>query len=134
MVDQLAKEIAAHASINEEQGKIAAEIAIEFIKKRVADKVDQKVNEVLTLTSATIKAEVYEAVTGEPKETFMEKASEMTNDAKEKIGEFAGDAKEKIGEFADTARNFFSNRFGKKEEEKKDDDKKTDDKIAEKKD
>lgn len=134
MVDQLAKEIAAHASINEEQGKIAAEIAIEFIKKRVADKVDQKVNEVLTLTSATIKAEVYEAVTGEPKETFMEKASDMADDAKEKIGEFAGDAKEKIGEFADTARNFFSSRFGGGKKEEKKDDKKSDDKIEEKKD
>ena len=132
MVDELAKEIAANASINEEQGKIAAEIAIAFIKKRVAEKVDQKVNEVLTLTSATIKAEIHEAVTGEPKESFMEKASEFAGDAKDKIGEFAGDAKDKIGDFAESARGFFSSRFGgkKEEEEKKKDDKK----IEEKKD
>lgn len=117
MVEQLTKEIAESAGISEEQAKKAAETAIAFIKKRVADKVDAKVNEVLSLTSATIKAEIHEAVTGEPKETFMEKASE-----------FADDAKEKIGEFADSARSFFSNRFGrkkdeaedKKEEEKKD--------------
>lgn len=134
MVEQLAKEIAANASINEEQGKIAAEIAIAFIKKRVADKVDQKVNEVLTLTSATIKAEIHEAVTGEPKETFMEKASEMADDAKEKIGEFAGDAKEKIGDFADSAKNFFSSRFGSKKDDDKKEDKKEDDKVGEKKD
>lgn len=132
MVEQLTKEIAESAGISEEQAKKAAETAIAFIKKRVADKVDAKVNEVLSLTSATIKAEIHEAVTGEPKETFMEKASEFADDAKEKIGEFAGDAKEKIGEFADSARSFFSNRFNRKKDEKED--KKEDDKVEEKKD
>ncbi|HAS44276.1 MAG TPA: hypothetical protein DCS93_27610 [Microscillaceae bacterium] len=124
MIEQLTKEIAEAAGISEEQAKKAAETSIAFIKKRVADKVDAKVNEVLSLTSATIKAEIHEAVTGEPKETFMEKASEFADDAREKIGEFAGDAKEKIGEFADSAKSFFSSRFGKKKEEEKKDDKK----------
>lgn len=131
MIEQLTKEIAEAAGISEEQAKKAAETSVEFIKKRVADKVDAKVNEVLSLTSATIKAEIHEAVTGEPKESFMEKASEFAGDAREKIGEFAGDAKEKIGEFADSAKNFFSSRFGKKKE---DDDKQKDDNKEEKKD
>ncbi|MDX2303088.1 MAG: hypothetical protein NW226_09820 [Microscillaceae bacterium] len=124
LMEALIKKIAEAADISEDKAKIAAEAAIEFIKERVAHSIDTKVEQAVKNMAWTIKAEVHEAVTGEPAATFTEKFSEFAEDAKEKLGDLAEDTKEKLGEFAKSAKSFFSGLGAKKTKEvdKKEDD------------
>lgn len=115
-MEALIQKIVEQADIPEDKAKIAAEAAIEFIKERVSNSIDTKVEQAVRNMAHTIQAEVHEAVTGEPLPTFGEKVNEFAEDAKEKIEDFAEDTKERLGEFAKTAKSFFSG-FGKKGEE-----------------
>lgn len=124
-MEELVKKIAEKAGIPEDKARMAAEAATEFINERVAHTIDNQVASALKNMTVAIKAEVHEAVTGEPAETFFEKMGDLAEGAKEKIEDFAGDAKEKFKEFAKTAKGFFSSFATKKEEAPKEEEKKS---------
>ncbi|GAB4403473.1 MAG: hypothetical protein OHK0053_28320 [Microscillaceae bacterium] len=107
--------------LSDDKAQMAAEAAIEFIKSRVAHSLDDKVDAALKTLHWSIKAEVHEALTGEPAATFYEKMGDFAEGAKEKLGDFAEGAKDKISDFAKSAKNFFAG-FGKKEEKKEEGD------------
>jgi hypothetical protein len=129
-METLIKLIAEKADITEDKAKIATEVAIEFIKERVAHTIDNKVSEAVKNMAWVIKAEVHEAVTGEPTKTWGEKVGNIADKASDKIEDFTEDAGKKLGEWASSAKNFFG--FGKKEEEKKDEKEDEKGKIEEK--
>ncbi len=112
-MEELTKHIAAHADLPEDKAKLAAEAALDFIKKRVANTLDDKIVTATKNLNWLIKAEVHEALTGEPAATFSEKMGDFAEGAKEKLGDFAEGAKEKLGEFSKSAKNFFGS-FTKK--------------------
>ncbi len=119
-MEELTKHIAAHADLPEDKAKLAAEAAIDFIKKRVAATLDDKIVTATKNLNWLIKAEVHEALTGEPATTFGEKMEDFAEGAKEKLGDLAEGAKEKFGEFSKSAKNFFGS-FGKKAQDDKND-------------
>ncbi len=116
-MEALIKKIAEHAQIDEAKAKLAAEAAVAYINSRVATAVDTQVAEAVQKLAFTIKAEVHEAVTGEPATSTMERLSGFAAGAKDKIGDLAEDAGEAISGFAKKVGGFF-NFGGKKEEEK----------------
>jgi uncharacterized protein YabN with tetrapyrrole methylase and pyrophosphatase domain len=113
-MEELSKYIAAHADLPKDKADLAAAAAIEFIKKRVADTVDDQVLTATKNLGWLIKAEVHEALTGEPDATLSERFGDFTEDAKEKFGDLAEGAKEKMGALSKNAKNFFGS-FMKKD-------------------
>ncbi len=121
-MEALVKKIQEEADISEEKAKIAAEAAIDFIKKRVAHRVDAQVDQAFKNMAWAVKAEVHEAVTGEPAETFLGRMEGFAEEAKEKFEDLAEDTKERFGEFVKNARGFFGS-FNKKQDPAQDTDK-----------
>ncbi len=112
-MEELSKYIAQHADLPEDKANLAAEAALDFIKKRVANTVDDKVLTATKNLGWLIKAEVHEALTGEHDATLSERLGDFTEDAKEKFGDMAEGAKEKIGELSKNAKNFFGSLLSK---------------------
>jgi hypothetical protein len=122
MVEDLAKKIQEKAGITEEQAKIAAKVAQDYVEDRIAKTVEGKVTSILTDVSTLIKAQVHEALTGKPLVTIAERVGDFAEDAKEALGDLAEGAKERLGKFAGAIGSFFKG--GSKEEPKKDEAKK----------
>lgn len=115
-MEDLIKKIAEEAEISEDKAEKAAGAAVEFIKERVARSLDVEVEKILKDTNLLIKAQIHEALTGEPLPTIGERVSEFTSEAREKLGEIGEEAREKLDDFVKSAQGFFGS-FGKKNKE-----------------
>ncbi|TAE47967.1 MAG: hypothetical protein EAY69_05760 [Cytophagales bacterium] len=125
-MEDLAKKIAEKAGITEEQAKLAAEAAQEYVESRIAQTVEGKITEYLKDISAMIKSQVHEALTGKPLITMAERVGDFAEGAKDKLEDFAEGAKDKLGKIAGSIGSFFTggNKDKKEEEDKKEEPKK----------
>jgi len=73
-MEKLSKQVAEKAKISEKQAQIAVDEVMNFVKTRLRDSLEVKINE---------------AITGEPDPTMLEKLGELTDDAQERINELA---------------------------------------------
>lgn len=120
-MEELIKKITEKAGISEDKAKLAAEAAMEFIQDRVAHTIDTKIEVAFKNLKIMAKAEVHEAITGEPAATFMERMGDFAEDAKDKLGDFADAAKDKLGDFAKSTKSFFGGLVGGKKDDKTED-------------